>query len=270
MFAFAAGAFAHHPEVEAYGFCDAKTGTYKISYTSNSWCTGSTQCEHDNIAITINGVPAGGGAYTPGNGYQFSSTVDAPSGSEAGDSVGVMASAIGQWNNGSPSDCSVPACGGTAKVYASLPEDPNCAPASGRFTGGGKQLMINIPRGTLHVTRGFTLHCDLLLSNNLEVNWSGGNKFHMTEHLSAICLDDPSFDPFPPAAPVDTLIGVGTGRYNGDDGYTITWRMEDHGEPGSEDQMSILITGPGGTVLDVPLQKLEGGNIQAHFDQPHK
>jgi hypothetical protein len=35
--------------------------------------------------------------------------------------------------------------------------------------------------------------------------------------------------------------------------------------------MAILITAPNGTVvLNVPRQHLSGGNLQAHFDQPHK
>ena len=74
--------------------------------------------------------------------------------------------------------------------------------------------------GDVRVTRGLTIHCDLKLSNNLEVNW-GGNQFHMTEHLETVaCTDDPAITQAPPPAPLDTLIGVGTGRYNGTDGYT--------------------------------------------------
>ena len=73
--------------------------------------------------------------------------------------------------------------------------------ASGRFTGGGHQVRV----GEARVTRGLTIHCDLLLSNNLEVNW-GGNKFHMTEHLTTVeCSDDPAIVQAPPPAPLDTL-----------------------------------------------------------------
>ena len=43
--------------------------------------------------------------------------------------------------------------------------------ANGRFTGGGHQVRV----GDARVTRGLTIHCDLLLSNNLEVNWGGNS-----------------------------------------------------------------------------------------------
>jgi len=141
--------------------------------------------------------------------------------------------------------------------------------ANGRFTGGGHQVRI----GEARVTRGLTIHCDLLLSNNLEVNW-GGNQFHMTEHLTTVeCSDDPNIIQAPPPAPLDTLKGVGTGRYNGTDGYTIEFTLVDYGEPGSSDQAALLIyetANPANVVLNVPLQVMSGGNLQAHYDQPHK
>jgi len=80
----------------------------------------------------------------------------------------------------------------------------------------------------------------------------------MTEHLTTVaCTDDEAIDQFPPEAPLDTLIGVGTGRYNGADGYTIEFTLVDYGEPGSSDQMAIRIfqtASPGNVVLNVPLQ----------------
>jgi hypothetical protein len=140
----------------------------------------------------------------------------------------------------------------------------------GRFTGGGHQLRA----GEARVTRGLTVHCDLLLSNNLEVNWNG-NSFHMTEHLLTVeCSDDPLIIQDPPAAPLDTLIGVGIGDYNNQAGFTIEFTLVDAGEPGRDvDKAALLIfeTGnPGNVILDVPLQLLTGGNLNAHFDQPHK
>lgn len=140
---------------------------------------------------------------------------------------------------------------------------------TGRFTGGGHQLRVDGVR----VTRGLTIHCDLLLSNNLEVNWQG-NKFHMTEHLETVdCSDSPDIIQFPPDAPLDTLIGIGTGRYNGQDGFTIEFTLVDAGEPGREDMAALLIyetANPSNVVLNVPLQLMDGGNLQAHYDQPHK
>ena len=146
---------------------------------------------------------------------------------------------------------------------------PDDGVGTGRFTGGGNQIRVDGVR----VTRGLTIHCDLLLSNNLEVNWNG-NSFHMTEHLETVeCSDDPNIDQAPPAAPLDTLIGVGTGRYNNVDGFTIEFTLVDAGEPGRDDQAALLIyetADPANVVLEVPLQNLDGGNLQAHFDQPHK
>ena len=96
----------------------------------------------------------------------------------------------------------------------------------------------------------------------------------MTEHLTTVeCSDDPLIDQTPPPAPLDTLKGVGTGRYNGQDGYTIEFTLVDYGEPGSSDQAALLIyqtSNPTNVVLNVPLQLLSGGNLQAHYDQPHK
>lgn len=128
--------------------------------------------------------------------------------------------------------------------------------------------------GNVKVTRGLTIHCDLLLSNNLEVNWPGGNNFHMTEHVTTVeCSDDPNIHQAPPNAPLDTLIGVGTGKFNNVGGYTIEFTLQDYGEPGSSDKMAIRVyetANPAHVVLNVPLQTLTGGNLQAHFDQPHK
>lgn len=140
---------------------------------------------------------------------------------------------------------------------------------TGRFTGGGTQTVVGVAK----VSRGLTIHCDRLLSNNLEVTW-GGNSFHMTDHLTTVaCTDDPNIDQNPPKAPLDTLIGTGIGRYNNVDGYTIAFTLVDGGEPGRHDKaaLSIYPTGnPGGAVLNVPLQALTTGNLQAHYDQPHR
>jgi hypothetical protein len=146
------------------------------------------------------------------------------------------------------------------------PPPPPPPPAQqGRMTGGGFQIF-----GGVRITRGFTIHCDLTLSNNLEINWDD-NKWHIDKPLtSATCIDDPAYDPTPPAAPFDTFIGQGVGRLNGVDGYLVQFTFIDAGEPGTGDMAAIRITAPGGAVvLDVPLSLLDGGNIQAHYDQPH-
>jgi len=52
-----------------------------------------------------------------------------------------------------------------------VPQPPPCG--RGRFTGGGFQINDN----DLRVSRGFTLHCDAILSNNFEVNWGRRQQF---------------------------------------------------------------------------------------------
>ena len=96
----------------------------------------------------------------------------------------------------------------------------------------------------------------------------------MTEHLETVeCSDNPDINQSPPAAPLDTLVGVGAGRYNGQDGFTIEFTLVDGGEPGREDGADLLIyetADPSNIVLEVPFQSLANGNLQAHFDQPHR
>ncbi len=155
----------------------------------------------------------------------------------------------------------------------------------GRWTGGGTiGNGAYLPEG-VRVTHGFELHNDLDKPNNLEVNW-GGDHFHMTELTFADCWLDDSFSPNPPKAPVNIVVGVGTGRYDGVDGYHIGFRFTDAGEPGKNDFARIVILEPGvnltidqwkdmlagpgprlisGTVLEVD-GNLMFGNQQAHFD----
>ena len=161
--------------------------------------------------------------------------------------------------------------GRVPSVTVTLPA--NCSPSTptpGRFTGGGKS--IDTASG-LKVTKGFTIHCDLILSNNLEINWPGPgrtNQFHMLDHTFANCTDDPLIDQRPPVAPVDRIDGRGTGRYNGADGATVEFTLIDAGEPGTADQIGFVVRDVNGNVvLNLPLQNIVGGNVQAHFDQPH-
>lgn len=147
----------------------------------------------------------------------------------------------------------------------------------GRMTGGGVvRLGGEGPEGPVEVkiTHGFTLHCDQRLSNNLEVNW-GGNQWHINPKgvLSDVsCTDDPLVAEEPPPAPFDKLCAKARGRYNGELGYKIDFCLQDAGEPGGKnDKASMTITGPlGGLVLEVPWGLTESGNLQAHYDQPHK
>ena len=108
--------------------------------------------------------------------------------------------------------------------------------AAGRFTGGGKE--VDLATGTT-ITKGLELDCDLAGSNNLEISWSnatGTHQFHMEDFVQAICFLNPAFSPTPPAAPINTMHGVGTGRYDNVDGFTVLFSLEDHGEPGVSDK----------------------------------
>lgn len=252
---FASSALAHGPQVTAEAVCD-ETGTIIINYFVTS-ARSSINGSHPRIDVLFNGVKVGEGAFVlPSN--SFSGSAAAP----VGTSAIVTVVAVGDWVDGTPG-------GQSLSITVTYPTDACVQPGFGRFTGGGNQIRV----GAVRVTRGLTIHCDLVLSNNLEVNW-GGNKFHMTEHLTTVaCTDDPAIIQAPPAAPLDTLIGVGTGRYNNTNGFTIEFTLVDYGEPGSDDQMRIYIyetANPANVVLDVPLQLLSGGNLQAHYDQPHK
>lgn len=155
-------------------------------------------------------------------------------------------------------------CGGARTLVTE-----ECETLSGRFTGGGFQINTNDVR----VTRGFTIHCDNLLTNNLEVNWAGGNNFHMDKNrlTNFRCTRPVGFEPTPPASPVSRIVATSSGSCNGVPGASITFTLEDHGEPGRNDMAALSISGPGcGTGLALALAKLDGGNIQAHFDQPHR
>ena len=150
-------------------------------------------------------------------------------------------------------------------------------PGIGRMTGGGGQLvMLDENEGEVRITRGFTIHCDITLSNNLEINWEG-HQWHIDKPLTmARCTDEPDVSPEPPAAPFDTFWGEGIGRLNGVDGSFVRFVFQDAGEPGGRnDKAGIDIWAPGADpsidppVLHIPFSFLDHGNLQAHFDQPH-
>lgn len=232
-------------------------GALVINYFVTSQRT-SINGSHNDIDVLVNGVVVATGQFVaPVN--SFSGSTPAP----VGTSATLTAVADGPWVDGF--------VGGQSSSVTVLYPVESCEQelGFGRFTGGGHQITI----GNVKITRGLTIHCDLVLSNNLEVNWPA-NKFHTTEHLTTVeCSDDPEIIQAPPPAPLDTLIGVGTGRWNGNPGYTIEFTLQDWGEPGGSDRMAILIyetANPSNVKLNVPLQLLTGGNLQAHYDQPHK
>jgi len=260
QFFIAATAYAHYPDISAVAVCD-DNNELVIEYTSTAWLPANPTIPkrtNSQIDILVNNVVVASGAYSSPL-FSFSGSTPAPSGTSAS----VTALAVAAWGNGFPG-------GQSTSVTVTYPTEPCTAPSLGRFTGGGHQIRIT---DQVKVTRGLTIHCDLLLSNNLQINWLG-NKFHMTEHLETVsCTDDPNIIQAPPPAPLDTLVGIGTGRYNNVDGYTIEFTLVDAGEPGGNDQAALKIfqaSNPANVVLNIPLQQLTGGNLQAHFDQPHK
>lgn len=252
-------AWAHHPEISAVAICD-ENSELVIEYTATAWASSvPNKRANSQIDILVNNVKVGQGAFVSPS-FQFSGSTAAPPGTSAI----VTALAVGNWGDGF-------AGGQSTSVTVTYPTEGCSQPSLGRFTGGGRQIRLS---DGLRVTRGLTIHCDLLLSNNLEINWPTGNKFHMLEHLETVaCTDDPNIIQQPPPAPLDTLIGKGTGRYNNVAGYSVEFTLVDAGEPGGNDQMAIKIyetANPSNVVLDVPLQLLTNGNLQAHYDQPHK
>jgi len=254
--------YAHHPEIVAEALCDETTGEYFIDYTSTPWsgCSFSS-CENSRIDILINSILVESNEYVAPD-YSFSGQHPAPTGSNPGDVIAVTAHAVDNWGNSTLG-------GQSSSVQVTVPVEACESAGTGRFTGGGYQLRVDGVR----ITRGLTIHCDLLLSNNLEINWQG-NQFHMLEHMETVaCTDDPDIHQAPPNAPLDTLVGVGLGRYNNQEGFTIEFTLVDGGEPGREDMAALKVyesANPGNLILDIPLLYIDGGNLQAHYDQPHK
>jgi hypothetical protein len=77
-------------------------------------------------------------------------------------------------------------------------------------------------------------------------------------------------NPTPPPAPVNKILGMGTGRFDNADGYTVVFTLIDNGEPGKNDEAGFIVyqtSNPGNIVLNVPVAFITGGNIQAHVDQ---
>lgn len=133
---------------------------------------------------------------------------------------------------------------------------------AGRMTGGGS---IMCPAPAYRVTFGYELHCQLEQGpisgpNNLEVNFSTGEHFHLTTLTKAVCSGP---DASTPNAPFNTLTGAGTGTLNGE-AATIKFVLVDNGEPGSRDTASFTIYQDGEKVLQCGPRYLEGGNNQAH------
>lgn len=146
----------------------------------------------------------------------------------------------------------------------------------GRMTGGGSFFNSSGVR----VTHGFELYCQQngglppqIGPNNLEVNWDGGNHFHLDllTANSCTCQDlngNVCDDATPPAAPIDTYNGCGVGTYNGQANYYACWTFTDKGEPGTNDTAWFMLWTPAPgliPVFEAGPSLLTFGNHQAHF-----
>lgn len=261
------------PNVEWFEVCKDYSGTpgpspVTFTYTVDIGTNGSIDVNNGSIS-----VPAGQCRLVwGGDGFGDTVTITEPPISGYSTSITVLTLANGQTTSqtilGNTASGRVGSGRGVTALFVNT---AGPLEGDGRFTGGGNQIRL---ADNVRVSRGLTIHCDLLLSNNLEVNWGQGDNFHMTEHLTTVaCTDDPAITQAPPPAPLDTLIGTGTGKFNGVDGYTVQFTLVDYGEPGSSDRMAIRIfqtSNPSNVVLNIPLQVLANGNLQAHYDQPHK
>lgn len=245
---------AHHLTVTASASC--VDGAPVISFTATSWSPGTVAGSNALINILFNGVKVDSGAFTLTMG-SFSGHSPAPS---ATTTVIVEGVAVDSWGDGYPGD-------ETSSVTVTIPT--NCSPGTGRFTGGGKQVVV----GVVTITKGFEVDCDLHQpSNNLEINWQdvsgGSHHFHMETFVSAVCTLNGN--PAPPKAPVNTIVASGTGRVDGVEGFTVQFTLIDNGEPGTHDEAGFLIfetADPSDVVLAVPVMTITSGNIQAHVDQ---
>lgn len=133
--------------------------------------------------------------------------------------------------------------------------------AVGNMTGGGSVFTAGGDR----VTHGMTLSCRVGGgSDNLQINWGKGNKFHLSGLTSVSCTDSPAINSGNPSASFDTITGTGTGRYNGAAGATISFVFTDAGEPGRNDTASIVIKNAAGATVLTVSGKLNNGNQQAH------
>ncbi|CAN7328237.1 hypothetical protein LJR130_001742 [Variovorax sp. LjRoot130] len=145
----------------------------------------------------------------------------------------------------------------------------------GRMTGGGSFFCSELATGQQRVTHGFELHCgqgtqfegsDPAEPNNLEINFSGGDNFHLTTLSKGLCTNDPNIEPQPPTAPFDTFEGAGTGTFNGQPA-SITFTFTDGGEPGTKDTALVIITLAGSATPALKCDTatpLTFGNHQAH------
>lgn len=265
----AQSAWAHHLTVSATASCS--NGGAVITYTVTSWDLVDTGGSYPSVEIDFNGLQVDNEALTLAGGNVFTATLPAPA---LTNTVTVTAvtdqnppgSGTYIWGDGFNEFS-------TSSMVVTIPTD--CAPGNGRFTGGGKLVLAD----GLVVTKGFEVDCDMDPAHeNLELNWAppSGEHFHMDMITGAKCFLNAN--PAPPFAPVNTIVATGIGSYDNSEGYTVLFTLIDNGEPGVNDQagFEVCLTDPANPnscststsiVLNVPVQVVTTGNIQAHVDQ---
>ena len=274
---------ASDPDDEGF-FADV---TFQFDYSS--WGTGTVTVNSLNF---VDIEEAGGTVevFSGGCGVTSEGVVGIPT---TGDG-GVVNFAVGFTG-----DCMVVTLAGSGAIDNISIEEG--LPALARITGGGWRT-TGFNGESIRSSQGLTLHCDITLSNNLQINWDQGAKWHINKLVdAAFCYDHPDYMPEPPVAPADTYVGLDVGKLNNVDGSVACFILADHGEvagdPDGPDQALIRVWDVGfnpgiteadladpdfdclvvhnatamsdqNTVLLVPLSDMNG-NLQFHFDQPH-
>lgn len=90
-------------------------------------------------------------------------------------------------------------------------------------------------------------------------NHTNGDHIHMHDVTS---YTHPTTGPLSEFAETRQIVGPVT--LNGVEGYTVTFRATDLGEPGTNDRVWMQMTGPGGTSTLIGAMKVDGGNLQLH------
>ncbi|WP_420475324.1 hypothetical protein [Noviherbaspirillum sp. ST9] len=95
--------------------------------------------------------------------------------------------------------------------------------------------------------------------NNLQINFSHGDHFHLTDLNAALCSPPPTTTP---TASISSITGSGTGLFNAQPA-TVDFTITDVAEPGRPDPVSLTIASGGSTIISCS-GTLGGGNNQAH------
>jgi hypothetical protein len=226
---------------------------YSISFAANQLQVG-TQYTID-YAFTINSTSAPSETIT--NSTSFTASASSQTVSVPATAVGPLTGTI-TVTSGS---ATLTSSGSTvAMVFRTNPSPLVCTPATGNIKGNfGFDILLlkNDPSGT----GNYALNCNPTQPGTLDINW-GVHRFQLQTVGSVTCLL--VGNPTSSAAPVNEMIGSGTGELDGVTGYTVSFTLTDQGQPGNVTNFLIYQTAnPSNVVLNVQLQSLIQGNLQA-------